>query len=238
MLAARALRDVTREARALFVINGDVALAHAMVVASHPTRSSKSRVKRDPLRAKGTPSVRTPWSGQRTRRRSARTSRRHQPRSKCRHDEETGRVSWRALVVNSHFGQCSFRLRGLTVTTTLAGRNSTAETVTPDRSSRRLNAVLTRTGSGLLGSVCFAAPNLRTARACHADGVGHAGRRSSRVGPPRNGHGSPDELPAPRPCPTRTIDASSRENTHIHAGRPSKSTSGRRTRRSTATSRS
>jgi hypothetical protein len=36
----------------------------SMVVASHPTRSSKSRVNRDPARANGTPCVRTPWVGQ------------------------------------------------------------------------------------------------------------------------------------------------------------------------------
>jgi hypothetical protein len=41
----------------------------------------------------GTPSVRAPWVGQSIRRRSARTSRRHRPRSRCRHAVETGWVS-------------------------------------------------------------------------------------------------------------------------------------------------
>jgi len=56
-------------------------------------------------------------------------------------------VSWRALVVKSHFGQRSFRARNLTVTTTLAGWKATSATVTPDRSMSRLNAVVARTGS-------------------------------------------------------------------------------------------
>ena len=44
-------------------------------------------------RAKGTPSVRTPWVGQASRRRSARTSRRQRPRSRWRQVDVTGRGS-------------------------------------------------------------------------------------------------------------------------------------------------
>jgi len=40
----------------------------SILVASHATRSSKSRVKPDSGRANGTPSVRTPWVGQSMRR--------------------------------------------------------------------------------------------------------------------------------------------------------------------------
>src|SRR5665811_1707030 len=87
----------------------------SMVVASHPTRSSKSRVKREPARANGTPWVSTPWVGQASLARSARICRRHRPRSRCRHEEATVRRSYRALVVNRHKGQASLRLRNRTV---------------------------------------------------------------------------------------------------------------------------
>src|SRR5665647_3900010 len=76
----------------------------SMVVASHPTRSSKSRVKREPARANGTPWVSTPWVGQARRASSARICRRHRPRSRCRQLEATVRRSYLALVVNPHRG--------------------------------------------------------------------------------------------------------------------------------------
>jgi hypothetical protein len=123
----------------------------SMVVASHPTRSSKSRVKREPARANGTPWVSTPWVGQARRASSARICRRHRPRSRCRHEEATVRRSYRALVVNRHRGQASLRLRSRTVTTTWAGPKPTSVTDTPRRAMRRLNAVVARTGIGPLG---------------------------------------------------------------------------------------
>ena len=43
----------------------------SVFVTSHATKSSKSRVKRAPSRANGTPSTRTPCSGQRSRRNRA-----------------------------------------------------------------------------------------------------------------------------------------------------------------------
>jgi hypothetical protein len=140
----------------------------SMVVASHPTRSSKSRVKREPARANGTPWVRTPWVGQARRARAARICRRHRPRSRCRHVEATVRRSYRALVVNPHKGHASLRLRSRTVTTTCARPKPTSVTDTPRRSMRRLNAVVARTGLVLSVSVCVVTSESREAtRACH-----------------------------------------------------------------------
>src|SRR5664279_4365226 len=141
----------------------------SMVVASHPTRSSKSRVNRDPARANGTPWVSTPWVGQARRARSARICSRHRPRSRCRHDEATLRRSYRALVVNPHKGQASMRLRNRTVTTTWSGPKLTLVTYTPRAAMRRLNAVVARTGFAPLGfGLSSYLPNLeRATRACH-----------------------------------------------------------------------
>src|SRR6266540_4066826 len=65
----------------------------SILVASHATRSSTSRVKPDSGRANGTPSVRTPWVGQSMRRSLAVTTSRKRPRSRCRQEEFTVRVS-------------------------------------------------------------------------------------------------------------------------------------------------
>ena len=103
----------------------------SVVVASHPTRSSKLRVKREPARTNGTPRVRTPWVGQARRARSAQMCSRHRPRSRSRQLEATVRRSYRALVVNPHSGQASLLLRNRMVTTTWSGLKFTLVTDTP-----------------------------------------------------------------------------------------------------------
>ena len=67
----------------------------SMRVANQATSASKSAVKPESStgRAKGTASVRTPCSGQRKRRRLARTSRCQEPRSRWRQRDSTGRES-------------------------------------------------------------------------------------------------------------------------------------------------
>ena len=65
----------------------------SVLVTSHATRSSKSRVWPDPSRANGTPSVRTPCSGQRSRLRRNTIRQTRPAMSRCRHDESTSRVS-------------------------------------------------------------------------------------------------------------------------------------------------
>jgi hypothetical protein len=59
----------------------------SVLVASQATRLSKSRVNRAPARANGTPSTRTPCTGQRSRLRRAWTASRHTPRARCRQSE-------------------------------------------------------------------------------------------------------------------------------------------------------
>src|SRR6266498_1248671 len=120
----------------------------SILVASHATRSSKSRVKPDSTLANGTPSVRTPWVGQSIRRSLALTTSRRRPRSRCRQLESTVRVSERALLEWEQSAQASRRRRSATVTVICAGSNETSRTVVPGRASKRLNAVVTRTGVG------------------------------------------------------------------------------------------
>src|SRR6266508_671909 len=108
----------------------------SILVASHATRSSKSRVKPDSTLANGTPSVRTPWVGQSIRRSLALTTSRRRPRSRCR------------LLEWEQSAQASRRRRSATVTVICAGSNETSRTVVPGRASKRLNAVVTRTGVG------------------------------------------------------------------------------------------
>src|SRR6266498_2809494 len=110
--------------------------------------SSKSRVKPDSTLANGTPSVRTPWVGQSIRRSLALTTSRRRPRSRCRQLESTVRVSERALLEWEQSAQASRRRRSATVTVICAGSNETSRTVVPGRASKRLNAVVTRTGVG------------------------------------------------------------------------------------------
>ena len=141
-----------------------------MVVASHPIRSSKSRVNREPRPGERhafgeDPVVDTAQPAQI----GAAPRNRQRARSRCRHVDETGRVSCRAVVVKPHFGQRSFRVRILTATTTLVGWNSHVGDGDAGRSQQTLEYSGDAHGLGLLGSVGLAAPNLRTTRACHAD---------------------------------------------------------------------
>ena len=124
----------------------------SVLLISHATRSSKSLVNRAPSRANGTPSTCTPCSGQRSRLSRARISSRQTPRSRCRQTESWCCSFSRAIVEYEHFGQTSFLRRNATQTTTWSGSKRTFLTHTPDRSSRRENAAVTRTGDDLPSS--------------------------------------------------------------------------------------
>ncbi len=107
-------------------------------------------------------------------------------------------MSWRDLVVNSQLGQRSFPLRNLTVTTTFAAWKSTSETMTPGRRIRRLNAVLTRTGSvssaRLASQLRTQKPPVRVTRI-----PARTRHRTARPARPRNGYVSAAPRPTRKP---------------------------------------
>jgi hypothetical protein len=65
----------------------------SITVAIHAIKSSKSELKREPGRAKGTASTLTPCVGHTSRRNLARSSKRADPKSRCRQVDGSGRVS-------------------------------------------------------------------------------------------------------------------------------------------------
>src|SRR5664279_2664583 len=155
----------------------------------------------------------TPCTGQRSRRRSARNRNRQAPRSRCRQVEDSARVSYRDLVVNSHRGQRSRRDRNRTPTTTASAENSTSVTVIPGRSIKRLNTAVTRTALGPPGSAAVAAPNLTATRACHPP-------PTRRRPPPKTGTDQQARNLNPTPLPPTPPAHHNHPPTHTYAGRP------------------
>src|SRR5664280_50402 len=133
----------TRDRRVIMVLS--------VLVAKYATRSSKLRVNPERVRANGMASTRTPCCEHARRRQRARTSTCQRPKSRCRQVEVTGRVSYRARVLNGHNGPTSRRRRNATSTlTALVPTNDTSTTVMPDRPNKGVKCRGDAHGCGVL----------------------------------------------------------------------------------------